>query len=242
MFFIQTAGAEPQRNKYMQPSFVKALASNDDKLLFENSASSYNISPEEFIKSIMTNTKNEIKPVSEKKDTKPKSSVKFFDKETKEKLDNKLGKGFTAKLEQTAENINCSPKDLLAILCVESALKTDAVNEGHYGLLQISSSRLRSYGTTGAKLIKMDGLEQLDYVEKYFKDKDINPKGKRMNLGDLYAKVFLPGLSKNEVLCRKGSKYYRKNKGLDFDKNGNISKTDLKNAAEVKYKRTLKSL
>ena len=169
-------------------------------------------------------------------------TASFFDEITKKKLDGKLGEGFTAALEKTAQNINCKPDDLLAILCVESMLETNAENKGHYGILQISWKRLKSYGTSGAALKWMTGTEQLKYVEKYFKDKDINPEGRKLSLGDLYTKVFLPGRSGKDILCSKGEKYYKQNKGLDVNKDGKITKTDLEKAARIRMRNILNSL
>lgn len=166
-----------------------------------------------------------------------------IDSITAQKLDKRLGAGFTAKLERIAKNANCNPNDLAAILCVESELKPGVKNPNspNYGLMQIQESRLRRYGTTGPALLKMNGVQQLDYIEKYLQEE--NKSGQRLDLGNLYAKVFLPGRAKNEILCRKGEAAYRKNyRALDFDNNGDISKTDLANAARRKMKIILSAL
>ena len=160
-----------------------------------------------------------------------KKSESVFDKELTSHLDNRFGAGFTSKMEEIADKYGCKPQDLLAIFCVESMLNADAVNKNktNYGLMQISKKRLKSYGTTGNALIKMTGLQQLDYVEKYLKEE--NKGGKKLDLGMLYAKVFLPGRAGRDILCSKGESYYDQNPKLDFNDDGAITKDDLMKCA-----------
>jgi hypothetical protein len=84
-------------------------------------------------------------------------------------------------------------------------------------------------GTTLTALSQMSPIEQLDYVEKYFKHW-ISVKGltgKKLSAGDIYALVYTPAYVNKDVLASSGDKFYNKNKGLDVNKDGKITKSDL---------------
>lgn len=89
------------------------------------------------------------------------------------------------------------------------------------GLIQFMEATAAGMGTTTAKLAKMTVIEQLDYVEKYFK-----PYAKRLqNLGDLYMAIIWPvGIAKPDsyVMWQSGDKQFDPNKGLDLNADGKI--------------------
>lgn len=147
--------------------------------------------------------------------------------------DVKLDKAFLDKVKQIAQRINCDYKDLLAVMNSESGLKTTAKNPngGATGLIQFMPATARSLGTSTAALSRMSAVQQLDYVEKYFQKniKTFGLTGKRLTAGDLYTLTFMPAKVKGEVLCSRGSKEYRANSGLDTNKDGQITKTELGN-------------
>ena len=76
----------------------------------------------------------------------------------------------------------------------------------------------------------MSAEQQLTYVEKYLQ---INKKaagfkqGDKLDLGTLYALVFLPKYAKQNVLASRGSRAYNSNVGLDVNRDGQITKADL---------------
>ncbi|MBB1074464.1 hypothetical protein HUU62_08580 [Rhodoferax sp. 4810] len=91
------------------------------------------------------------------------------------------------------------------------------------GLIQFMDATANQLGTTTAELRKMTAVEQLTYVEKYFK-----PYAHRIHsLEDMYMAILWPaaiGLPLNAVLWKQGSKWYNANKGLDPKKRGFITK------------------
>ena len=68
------------------------------------------------------------------------------------------------------------------------------------------------------------------------------PDKEKLDAGDVYSLVFLPGYAKKDVLCERGGRYYNGNAGLDRDKDGKITKKDLYNAAWSAYKNVMKKM
>jgi hypothetical protein len=151
------------------------------------------------------------------------------------KNSNKYGKAFLDKVKQIAKNINCDYRDLLAVMNSESGInasqwcKISGEENKAVGLIQFRSSTAKMLGTTLTALSQMSPIEQLDYVEKYFKHW-ISVKGltgKKLSAGDIYALVYTPAYVNKDVLASSGDKFYNKNKGLDVNKDGKITKSDL---------------
>lgn len=135
-------------------------------------------------------------------------------------------------MEAMATRLNCSSNDLKALMCSESGCNPSAVNPttGATGLIQFMPSTAKGLGTTTDKLKKMTIEEQLPYVEKYLANAKKSagiPIGQKMDGGTLYALVFLPAFANKKILCSAGDKYYNANKGLDSNKDGQITKADL---------------
>ena len=161
-------------------------------------------------------------------------------------LDNKLGSGFCQRVEEVASKLGCSAQDLLAVMSFESGISPSIVNKssGATGLIQFMPNVAKGLGTSTSALKNMSAVQQMDYVEKYLlsrKQAHI-PNKKELNAGDVYTLVFLPAKSGEEVLCERNGKYYGSNKGLDRDKDGKITKTDLYNAAWGAYKNVISKL
>ncbi len=156
-------------------------------------------------------------------------------------LDGKLGAGFCAKLEQVAKNINCEPTDLLGMMQSESGINPQAYNKngGATGLIQFMPGTARSLGTTTQALMNMSAVEQLDYVEKFYKNWT-GGSGQRLSAGDLYTLCFLPAFVNREVLCSQGDKYYNANSGLDGNHDGKITKTEMGDRVKNKYNEVLR--
>ncbi len=143
-----------------------------------------------------------------------------------------LGPEFLARVKEIANKINCDYRDLLGVMNSESGLNSKAVNPhgGATGLIQFMPKTAEGLGTSTAALKAMTPLEQLDYVEKFLvqnkKSAGFSSSAK-LSGGDLYALVFLPGRAKRDVLTTSNEKYYTWNKGLDANKDGQITKTEL---------------
>ncbi|WP_309388338.1 hypothetical protein [Chelatococcus sambhunathii] len=92
-----------------------------------------------------------------------------------------------------------------------------------------------SLGTTTAALAAMTAEDQLDYVEKYFKPY----KNKLHTLSDVYMAILWPaavGKASSYVLFKAPGATYKVNKGLDANKDGQITKSEA--AAKVFAKLT----
>ena len=157
------------------------------------------------------------------------------------KLDEKLGAGFSAKVEEVAKKLNCSAADLIGMMQSESGLNPAAVNNycNATGLIQFTPTTAKSLGTSTSALSNMSAIEQLDYVEKYY-NQWTKGSGQELSGGDLYAYTFLPGRAQREVLTNSSEGYYSGNKGLDANKDGQITKSELSNRVSAKYQEVLK--
>ena len=145
----------------------------------------------------------------------------------------KLDQAFLNRVKQIAQRINCDYRDLLGVMNSESGLKSNVQNKngGASGLIQFMPATARALGTTTNALRDMTPIQQLDYVEKFYLNniRTYGMQGKRLSAGDLYTLTFMPARIKGEVLCQAGSKEYVANKGLDANKDGRITKTELGN-------------
>ena len=143
---------------------------------------------------------------------------------------------FKAKLEKVASALGVKSNDLMAIFKQESGVNPAAVNSmsGATGLIQFMPATAQRLGTTTDALKQMDGVEQLDYVYKYFKMTGVGSG----SLGDLYMAVFMPkyvGYDDTTVLGQSGApgfsgKVYAQNAGLDRNRDGTITVADVKNS------------
>jgi hypothetical protein len=143
---------------------------------------------------------------------------------------NDYGPEFLAKVKEIAQRLDCDYRDLLGLMNSESGIRADIKNPNGSasGLIQFIESTARSLGTTTAELRAMKPIDQLDYVERYLTNAKRNAgiSGK-LSAGDLYTLVFLPGRINRNVVTSSGEDYYAKNKGLDLNNDGQITKTEL---------------
>lgn len=141
---------------------------------------------------------------------------------------------FKKKLEKIAAALGTTPNAMLAVMKQESGVNPAAQNKngGASGLIQFMPATARMLGTTTDDLRKMDGVQQLDYVYKYYKYTGVGDG----SAGDLYMATFMPkyvGYPDNHVLGASGAtgfsgKVYAQNKGLDRNKDGTITVGDVK--------------
>lgn len=143
---------------------------------------------------------------------------------------------FKKKVDKVAVALGVKSNDLMAIMKQESGVNPAAVNKssGATGLIQFMPSTAQRLGTTTDALAQMTGVEQLDYVYKYFKMTGVG----NGTLGDLYMAVFMPkyiGYDDNTILGQNGAagfsgKVYAQNRGLDRNNDGAITIADVKNS------------
>ena len=161
------------------------------------------------------------------------------------------GPEFLRGINDLAEKYNLDSTDLLANMAAESGISPSIKNKtgGAVGLIQFMPSTAKDLGTSSEELSKMSAVEQLKYVDKYFKQvgldksaKEAKSKGKKVTASTLYSKVFLPlyaDAPEDTVLGKKGSpellkgtnltlgKIYEQNSSLDVDHNDIIQKFEL---------------
>ncbi len=150
------------------------------------------------------------------------------------------GSEFLKKVKKISKEIHCNYRDLLGVMYAESGIKTDISSSKSRatGLIQFMPKTAESLGTTVEELKKMTPLQQLDYVEKFLK---MTKKmagfsdNQRLSAGQLYAIVFMPAKAKQEVFTKSGEKAYEWNKGLDLNKDGRITMTELGQRVKDKY-------
>lgn len=77
---------------------------------------------------------------------------------------------FKTKVDQVASRLGISPNWLMAVMDLESGLSPSITNSyGYTGLIQFGTDAAKEIGTTTSALRLMTRVQQMDYVEKYYK-------------------------------------------------------------------------
>lgn len=160
---------------------------------------------------------------------------------------------FAQLIVESSQEIKCSPEDLAALLFKESRFNPKASCGSFKGIGQMNSRSLRiaidyalknqnvnvDFMMSMKKFKTLSREEQLPYVRNYLlamKDLAKIPKESHIDAGHLYGLVYTPSNVKKKVLACESSpdtsRYYKANKGLDYDGDGKITKEDLKNVIE----------
>ena len=139
---------------------------------------------------------------------------------------------FKSKVLEICQRLEMDPNHLMAAMAFESAgtfspAIKNAAGSGATGLIQFMPRTAKGLGKTTGELAKMSAVEQLDYVEKYFKPY----KGKCKSVSDVYMAILWPaaiGKPESFVLFDEETKpqTYKMNKGLDSNSDGNITKLE----------------
>lgn len=132
------------------------------------------------------------------------------------------------KLCTIADRLNIDPDHISAVIAHESGWNPKArnPNASASGLIQFMAATAKGLGTTIEAIREMDALEQLDWVEKYFKPF----AGKIKSPGDALMATFWPagvGKGQDYVIAREGSNVYSVNKGFDKAGKGYIDAADV---------------
>jgi hypothetical protein len=152
----------------------------------------------------------------------------------------KVDNAFRQRLMEICRRYNWS-KDhacwLMAAMAFESGETfspriTNGAGSGAVGLIQFMPTTAEYLGTDSIELAGMTAVQQLEYVEKYFK-----PYASRITcLPDMYMAILMPkfvGRPNDTVIFKEGISY-RQNAGLDANKDGQITKAEA--AAKVQAK------
>src|SRR5882757_4468211 len=154
----------------------------------------------------------------------------------------KVSGPFKSKVIAICTGLGCDPSHLMAAMAFETgesfspSIKNKA--SGATGLIQFMASTAKSLGTTTAALAAMTAVNQLDFVEKYL----MPFKGKMNTLSDVYMTILFPkavGKPEAFVLFASPSTAYKQNKGLDLNKDNQITKNE---AASLVQKKLTKGL
>jgi len=132
------------------------------------------------------------------------------------------------------------PDYLMACIAWESdetfsASVSNRAGSGATGLIQFMPLTAIGLGTTTAALARMTAVQQLDFVESYFRPY----RGRLRTLSDHYMAILWPaaiGKPEHHVLWDKATRptTYGQNAGLDGDRDGRITKAEA--AAKVEEK------
>lgn len=139
----------------------------------------------------------------------------------------KVSPEFKSKVTSISTNLQINVDYLMAAMAFETGGSFDPSitnpSSGATGLIQFLPLTAQDLGTTVEALRKMNALEQLNYVEKYFTPY----RGRLSTLEDVYMAILWPkaiGQTNKYVLFSKPSTEYDQNQGLDLNKDGKITK------------------
>ncbi len=141
----------------------------------------------------------------------------------------KVSLNFRTRVIEIADKLGTDPNWIMASMAFESGeVSLPAKNpvSSATGLIQFMDKTTKALGTTTAELSQMSAVEQLNYVEKYF-DPYV---GKLKSLSDVYKAILWPsavGKAEAFVLFRQPNQNFTVNKGLDTNKDGQVTKGEV---------------
>jgi transglycosylase-like protein with SLT domain len=149
----------------------------------------------------------------------------------------KVSKEFKSGVIDISKQLGCDPSHLMSAMAFETGESFSPSIQNKMskatGLIQFMPSTAKGLGTSIDDLKAMSAVEQLVFVAKYLK----RFKGKMKSVSDVYMTILLPtavGKAEAHVLFRKPTVAYKQNKGLDVNKDGQITKGEA--AAKVQAK------
>lgn len=161
----------------------------------------------------------------------------------------KVPTDFKHKTIEVAANLGISPDYLMACMAFEtgetfSPKEPNKAGSGAVGLIQfMPKTATKSLKTSVQQLAAMTAVEQLDYVEKYFKLQMGWSKKKLATLEDLYMAILYPaaiGQDPDSALFSQGTIQYKQNAGFDKNKDGKITPAEISAILRAKYEKGLK--
>jgi hypothetical protein len=149
-------------------------------------------------------------------------------------------------LREMCGRLGVDPRNLVKLMCHESGCSPAAHNPGGaVGLIQFEPDTLRDEGWTAGvdAFARLSVLEQIPYVERYFRARQGAILAAGGGLGPLYVATFLPALipgsgDMTHVLCATHGPLawaYAANRAFDADSKGWITVGDMVNAADGAY-------
>ncbi len=147
---------------------------------------------------------------------------------------------FESKVRSVSRNLQIPPEWLMAVMHSESRFDAAVANikgSGATGLIQFMPATAKDFNVTTKKLRNMNHIEQLDYVYRYLNSKRTK-YGAFESLTDLYVSILYPKALQGDfcfTLYAKPSKAYEMNAGLDEDKDGRVTVSDIDRRMKRKY-------
>lgn len=141
-------------------------------------------------------------------------------------------KGFEQKVCHISQRLGIPPEWLMAVMHSESRFDASASNykgSGATGLIQFMPGTIKDYDVTIKQLRNMNHVQQLDFVYNYLQDKQ-ERYHEFENLTDLYLAILYPqALSQDFCYTLYGSpsQAYQQNSGLDQDRDGRVTVSDI---------------
>ena len=149
----------------------------------------------------------------------------------------RVSPAFKTKVIGICAHLQCDPSHLMSAMAFETGetFSPSIKNKvsGATGLIQFMRSTAKGLGTTLEALAAMTAVDQLDFVARHFESK----RGRMKTLSDVYMAILFPvavGKAEAHVLFKAPSKAYEQNKGLDANKDGEVTKGEA--AAKVQAK------
>lgn len=139
---------------------------------------------------------------------------------------------FEAEVRQVAGELSIPAEWLMAVMYAESGFNPAVVNRkgsGAVGLIQFMPISAKELKISLDKLRQMSPVEQLAYVHRYL-DTVRSRYGDYQSLTDLYLGILYPKARGQDFcfsLYARPSQAYRQNSGLDENKDGNITVSDI---------------
>ncbi len=141
-------------------------------------------------------------------------------------------KGFERKVREVSADLEIAPEWLMAVIYAESRFDPAIVNRrgsSATGLIQFMPSTAAELGVSVERLARMSATQQLDYVHRYLANVR-DRYGPYRSFTDLYLGILYPK-ARNQDYCytlyASPSQAYQRNLGLDEDKDGRVSVSDV---------------
>jgi Transglycosylase SLT domain len=139
---------------------------------------------------------------------------------------------FEEKVREVSAKLEIQPEWLMSVMFSESRFDAQVLNRkgsGAVGLIQWMPATAAGMNTSTAALRQMDHVAQLDYVYKYLQN--VRTKyGNYENLTELYLGILFPKAISGDqcfTLYANPSVQYKQNAGLDEDKDGRVTVSDI---------------
>ncbi len=139
---------------------------------------------------------------------------------------------FEDRVIDVAEDLDIPPEWLTAVMYAESKLDPGIQNlqgSGATGLIQFMPSTAAELGISIERLRRMEAVQQMEYVYLYLQT--VRERyGDYESITDLYLGILYPkarGQDYCYTLFARPSESYRQNKGLDKDKDGRVTVSDV---------------